>query len=112
LGERIRAAQEAGIKTEQIVIDPGIGFGKPVEPNLLLLKNIDTFCSMGIPVLLGMSRKAFIGKLLNREHPEDRVFGTAAAAAWGILHGVQILSVHDVTEIWQIREMLSSIQGV
>ncbi len=111
LQNRIRFAQAEGIEMDQIIVDPGIGFGKTLEHNLLLLRNIEVFHSLGVPLLVGPSRKAFIGKILHEENPENRVFGTAATVAWCLLHGVQILRVHDVKEIRQVREILLAIRG-
>jgi dihydropteroate synthase len=93
---RAQKAQDFGIKKERIFIDPGIGFGKTIEHNLLLLKHIDEFVATGYRVLVGASRKRFIGHITGRENPADRVFGTAAITALAAAAGVSIVRVHDV----------------
>lgn len=93
--ERIRFAVESGIEREQIVIDPGIGFGKTVEHNLAILGRLDSFSRLDRPILLGASRKRFIGTLLDRPEGE-RELGTAVANAFGIAAGAHIVRVHDV----------------
>jgi len=95
LEDRIAAAQDAGISTESIIIDPGIGFGKTYQDNLTLIKHLDHFKDLRRPLLVGISRKAFIGKILDLP-PEERVEGTIASALLSILQGAQILRVHDV----------------
>jgi dihydropteroate synthase len=97
--ERAKAAQDAGIEKEKIFIDPGIGFGKTLEHNITLLRNIDVFVNSGYRVLLGTSRKKFIGTLTGKDNPKDRIFGTAAAAAVAAAAGVSIVRVHDVAEM-------------
>ena len=97
--DRAVKAQQLGISKERIFIDPGIGFGKALEHNLLLLKNIDKFVQTGFRVLAGPSRKAFLGQITDRENPKDRIFGTAAVVALCAAAGVSILRVHDVAEM-------------
>ncbi|MBI5394255.1 MAG: dihydropteroate synthase, partial [Verrucomicrobia bacterium] len=97
LRERMAAAQAAGIAPEQVVVDPGIGFGKSVKHNLDLLAHLDALNSFGRPVLVGLSRKSFIGKLLGEE-VADRLAGSLAAACWAVLRGANIVRVHDVAE--------------
>jgi len=89
-------AKAAGIT--QIILDPGIGFGKTVEQNLLLIKNIATFKKLGYPVMMGVSRKSFIGKLTSVEDAGDRLSGTIAAVTVCVLNGADIIRVHDVKE--------------
>jgi dihydropteroate synthase len=98
LAERVRAANQAGIAQEQIIIDPGIGFGKTLAHNLALLKNLQSLISLGQPLLIGVSRKAFIGKILNAAGPEERLEGSVAAGVAAALSGANILRVHDVSE--------------
>ncbi len=95
LKESIKRAEVAGIKEEKIWIDPGIGFGKTVDQNLELIAQLDKFKELGKPVLLGASRKSFIGKILEQE-VADRLEGSIAVAIMGYLKGVNILRVHDV----------------
>ena len=109
LEERINYAIESGIERERIVIDPGIGFGKRVIDNLLILKNIDEFKKLGFPLLIGHSRKSFIGKVLNLEKPEDRLVGTLGVSAYLYLKKVDIIRVHDVKETKEIFEILKAI---
>ncbi|MEN6577473.1 MAG: dihydropteroate synthase [Phycisphaerales bacterium] len=91
-----------GIPKERILIDPGIGFGKTLEHNLLLLRNLDKLAATGYRVLVGPSRKAFIGKLTGRDKPAERVFGTAAAVACCVAAGIFIVRVHDVPEMLDV----------
>lgn len=104
-----RIAQEAGISDEQLILDPGIGFGKTTAQNLRLLKELDRLKALGFPLLLGISRKSFIGYTLNLP-PEDRLEGSLAANAYGILHGADILRVHDVRETVRLARMLDAIR--
>ncbi|MGQ9647868.1 MAG: dihydropteroate synthase [Thermodesulfobacteriota bacterium] len=97
LKESIQIAESAGVDPEQIVIDPGIGFGKTVEDNLLILKNLQEFKVLGKPLLLGTSRKTFIGKILNAEVTE-RLEGTLASIVVGVLNGAHIIRSHDVLQ--------------
>jgi len=96
---RAKAAENAGIEKEKIFIDPGIGFGKTLEHNIALLKNISVFVNSGYRVLLGTSRKKFIALLTGRETPKERLFGTAATVALAAAAGVSIVRVHDVAEM-------------
>lgn len=97
LREGIEQAEASGVDPEKIIIDPGIGFGKTLEHNLLLIKNLSEFRILGKPILLGTSRKSFIGKILNAE-PQDRLEGTLASTVVGILHGAHIVRCHDVAQ--------------
>ena len=94
----IQRAESAGVDPDQIIIDPGIGFGKTVEHNLLILKHLSEFRILGKPILLGTSRKSFIGKILNREAIPERLEGTLASIAIGVLNGAHIIRSHDVPE--------------
>ena len=96
LAERMAFAEGAGIARKRLIIDPGIGFGKTLEHNLLLMKHLDQFHSLGVPVLVGASRKRFIGSVLGIENPAERIWGTAATVAWCVQKGVQLVRVHDV----------------
>jgi dihydropteroate synthase len=96
---RAKRAEEFGIGKERIFIDPGIGFGKTVEHNLLLLRNIHKFVDTSYRVLVGPSRKSFIGRITGRENPEERIFGTAATVALCAAAGISIVRVHDVAEM-------------
>lgn len=96
--EKIQAAQEHGIKKEKIIIDPGIGFGKGLKDNLVLINRLQTFEELGCPLLVGVSRKSFIGKILNLPAAE-RLEGTIASALLSIINGAHILRVHDVAAV-------------
>ncbi|MCS7249735.1 MAG: dihydropteroate synthase [candidate division WOR-3 bacterium] len=97
LKERVEYAINNGIKREKIIIDPGIGFGKLLEHNLEIIRRLDEFKSLNLPILVGHSRKSFIGKILNCE-PKDRLFGSISCAIFLALKGANILRVHDVKE--------------
>jgi dihydropteroate synthase len=99
LAERAQEARNAGIK--QIIIDPGIGFGKKFEHNIQLIRELRSFAGLGYPLLVGPSRKSFLGTILDLP-PEDRVEGTAAAVAASIFNGANIVRVHDVKEMKRI----------
>ncbi|MDD4146306.1 MAG: dihydropteroate synthase [Clostridia bacterium] len=109
LSEQVRIFEEAGLPAEKIVIDPGVGFGKDYQENLVVMKNLQSLCTLGKPVLLGVSRKSFIGKTLDLP-VTDRLEGSLAAAAWGVLNGADILRVHDVRETVRLVKVLEAIK--
>lgn len=98
LKEKIELAQAQGIKKERIIIDPGIGFGKRFKDNLVLINNLRSFEELDRPILIGTSRKSFIGKILNSA-PQERLEGTIASAVLSIICGAHILRVHDVASV-------------
>jgi dihydropteroate synthase len=98
LAEKIEIALAYGLKKESLIIDPGIGFGKRTDDNLRLLNRLDFFEELGRPILVGISRKSFIGKILNAP-PQDRLEGSIAAAVVSILRGASLLRVHDVKAV-------------
>ncbi len=104
----VNMALVAGVKPEYIILDPGIGFGKTVEQSLDLLNRLDEIRSLGYPVLLGPSRKSFIGYTLDLP-PDQRVEGTAAAVAVGIVRGADIIRVHDVEVMARVARMTDAI---
>jgi dihydropteroate synthase len=106
----IRFALDAGIQDDMIVIDPGIGFGKTFEQNLTIIHDLQEFTSLEKPVLIGVSRKAFIGKILGDESPGQRVEGTAAAVAISILKCANIVRVHDVKEMVKVAKVADAIK--
>lgn len=108
--ERIEEALTLGIKKEHIILDPGIGFAKNYEQNLKILKNIQQLKILGFPILIGTSRKSFIGKILNQENPQDRIWGTAATCSYAITQGANILRVHDVKEMYHIVRVTDAIK--
>jgi len=98
LEERFTTAIASGIKKEKIIIDPGIGFGKRLQDNLALINNLQILEDLDRPILIGVSRKSFIGKILNTS-PQERLEGTIASAVLSIVHGANILRVHDVASV-------------
>lgn len=96
---QIKIAKKKGVQESQIILDPGIGFAKNYQQNIQLLHNINQFKKIGFPLLIGTSRKSFIGKILNQDNPQKRVFGTAATCCYAIAQGADILRVHDVAEM-------------
>jgi len=103
-------AQEAGVDPGRILVDPGLGFGKTVSHNLTLTRCLDRFVALGFPVMIGPSRKSFIGKTLNVE-VDDRLAGTLACVAMAWWHGVHLVRVHDVKASIQCLQMLEAIRG-
>ena len=96
LAERAQQAIRAGVELENIILDPGIGFGKTPEHNLKLLKRLDSLVELGFPVLVGVSRKSFLGKITGSEDPKSRLFGTVAANVLAYERGASLFRVHDV----------------
>jgi dihydropteroate synthase len=109
LESQIAAAVAAGIERSRLIIDPGIGFAKTGEQNLEILRRLPTFRSLGVPSLVGVSRKSFIGRLLNQPNPKDRVWGTAAACCAAIAGSADILRVHDVLEMRDVCRVADAI---
>jgi dihydropteroate synthase len=109
LADRIAAAVAAGIARDQIAIDPGIGFAKTAEQNLEILRQLPAFQSLGCPILVGTSRKSFIGHILQQPDPQQRVWGTAATCCAAIAGGAQILRVHDLHAMDQVRRVADAI---
>jgi len=105
---RLDAAVTAGIAEQQIIIDPGFGFGKTVNHNLEIVRRLREFRSLGRPVLIGPSRKSTIGKVLGRPAPQ-RLWGTAATCATAIMNGADIIRVHDVAQMAQVARMTDAI---
>lgn len=108
LEESVILAHQAGIPDEMIILDPGIGFGKTVEQNLELINRLNEIRSIGYPVLLGPSRKSFIGYTLDLP-PGDRLEGTAAAVSVGITRGADIIRVHDVSTMVRTVKMTDAL---
>jgi dihydropteroate synthase len=108
LMDSVLIARSAGIPDERIILDPGIGFGKTIEQNLELIDRLDEIRLLGFPVLLGASRKSFIGYTLNLP-PDQRLEGTAAAVAVGIARGADIVRVHDVEAMLRVARMTDAI---
>jgi dihydropteroate synthase len=109
---RGQAAQAAGIHPERILFDPGIGFGKAAEHNLTLLRDLRRLADLGRPLLVGTSRKGFIGRITGEVEPAARVMGTAASVAWAVANGAAIVRVHDVEAMSRVvRVVRAIIQG-
>lgn len=106
--ESVRLARASGIEDQNIILDPGIGFGKTMEQNLELVNRLDEIKALGYPVLLGASRKSFIGYTLDLP-PEERVEGTAAVCAIGIARGADIIRVHDVEVMVRVARMADAV---
>jgi dihydropteroate synthase len=109
LESRIAAALAAGIDKSQIIIDPGIGFAKTYGQNLEILRELSRFQSLNSPILVGVSRKSFIGQILNQPEAKQRVWGTAAACTGAIANSVDILRVHDVREMHDVCQVADAI---
>ena len=109
LDEGVEIAAAAGVDREKTLIDPGIGFGKTLEHNLTILNRLEEFRALGRPIVLGTSRKKFIGTILNIPVPEERVDGTGATVALGIERGARIVRVHDVARMAQVARMTDAI---
>ncbi len=109
LRRSVAVAAEAGVAADKVIVDPGIGFGKTPAHNLEVLNRLDELRTLGCPVLLGTSRKRFIGEALGGLPPGDRVAGTAATVACGIMRGAHIVRVHDVKEMARVARMTDVI---
>jgi dihydropteroate synthase len=107
--ERIQVLEDAGIRPDRIVIDPGIGFGKTFDQNLTLINRLDVFKSLGKHILLGPSRKAFLGKILDLPVAAARDTGTLAVVAAGILRGASIIRVHEVANTVQVCRVADAV---
>jgi dihydropteroate synthase len=108
----VKTAISAGISQERIIIDPGIGFGKPSEVDLEIIRELDRFCNLRHPVLVGVSRKAFIGDLLNQLDPSMRLTGTIAATSIAVANGADLVRTHDVEEGKIAAEVGKALRGV
>jgi len=115
---QINYGMKHGIRKDRFIIDPGIGFGKKVEHNIEIIKRLDEFKILGFPILIGISRKSFIGiilkNLLNKEslpEPEERVVGSLAATSMAVLNGANIVRTHDVKETVEFLTILDTIRG-
>jgi len=109
--ERLDFAHRAGLNRNQIILDPGIGFGKRLEDNFEIIRKLRQIVDLGNPVLIGPSRKSFIGLTLNLP-PDERGEGTAAAVTAGILNGARILRIHDVLEMKRVITITDRIRGI
>ncbi len=109
LGERLDAATDAGIPAERLAVDPGLGFAKTAGQSLVLMRDIAAVRALGRPVVVGPSRKSFVGRV-TRAGVDDRVAGTAGAVAWLIAQGVEVVRVHDVHDMVRVVRMVEAIR--
>jgi len=109
LASRVEVAKAAGVAAERCIVDPGIGFGKTLEHNLALIKGLAEFCKLGCPVLLGPSRKRFIGEITNQPDATARLGGTISACLAGYQAGAKIFRVHDVREVHDALKVAQAI---
>ena len=109
LAERVEAALFAGVDADRIAVDPGIGFGKTLEHNLALLRDVRAFAGLGRPIVVGPSRKRFLGALLDDAPVEDRLEGTAGAVAWLAAVGADVVRVHDVRAMVRVVRVVDAI---
>jgi dihydropteroate synthase len=105
LERQIQRSREIGIPRSHLLIDPGIGFAKTAAQNVEIIRNLGAFKTLNVPIVMGVSRKSFIGKILNRDTPQERVWGTAAACCAAIANGADILRVHDIPEMFDVRRV-------
>jgi len=110
LKARLEQAVHAGIAPDQLLVDPGFGFGKTLEHNLRLLKRLDVFAAMGYPLLVGISRKSMLGQILDKP-VEQRLFGSVAAAVLAAMSGARIIRVHDVTATKDALAIVNAVQS-
>lgn len=106
---RMNAAMAAGVNQENILLDPGIGFGKTLEHDLALLRGLKEIAALGRPVVVGVSRKKFIGRITGETEPKQRIFGTAAAIACSVANGAGVVRVHDVAAMRQVVQVVEAI---
>jgi dihydropteroate synthase len=103
--ESVKLLLDTGVGQENIMLDPGIGFSKSCEQNLELIRSLADFRQLGFPILLGTSRKSFIGEVLGEQIPEKRIWGTAATVVAGIINGADVVRVHDYREMIQVAKV-------
>lgn len=111
LRDRASTATKEGIAPHRILLDPGIGFGKDVNHNLELLRRLRELTSLGHPLVLGTSRKGFLGKIAGEPAPRDRLFATAASVAWCVANGAAVVRVHDVEPMTRVVRVIRAIQS-
>lgn len=110
LAAAVQEARRAGVAPDRIILDPGIGFGKTLEQNLEIINRLDHFLGLGYPMMIGTSRKSFIGRITGRP-AADRLFGTAASVAASIMRGAHLVRVHDVNEMVEVVRITDAILG-
>jgi dihydropteroate synthase len=109
LGHRVVAAVSAGVRVDALAVDPGLGFGKTLHHNLVLMRDVAAFLDLGRPVVIGPSRKSFIGRILDDAPVDDRLGGTAGAVAWLAGRGAHVVRVHDVREMKSVVRVVDAI---
>ena len=107
---KLKYLRNKGIKHNNIILDPGIGFGKNLKHNITLIKNISIFHSLGLPIMLGLSRKRFIKDISRENDTKERIGGTVSSCIQAYLQGVQFLRVHDIKEIIQAFKVFKELQ--
>ena len=107
--DRLQFARQRGITNENIILDPGIGFGKRLQDNLMIIKELRRFKELGCPILIGTSMKAFIGKLAGSPEPEERIEGTLASLALSLWNGADIVRVHDVKKAKKVTTLVHAV---
>ena len=112
LGFQSKKAMDLGISKDKIILDPGIGFGKKIEHNLEILKNLKNFSQLGFYTLLGTSRKKMLGEISGNNNPVDRIAGTCATSALGVMAGINIYRVHDVWQNKQAIDVAYAIKSI
>lgn len=110
LAERIAVCEQSGITRERLLVDPGFGFAKNLNHNLSLFKHMEKLHVLGLPLLVGVSRKSMIGQVLDRT-VDQRLFGSLALAAWSLAKGAHIVRVHDVTETVEVVRMIAAVES-
>ena len=108
--QAIRLAESQGVRRDQLIIDPGIGFGKTLDQNLAILNHLDRFEEFNLPLMIGTSRKSFIGRIVD-SHQSERTFGTAASVAIGIVRGAHLVRVHDVKQMVEVSRVADAISA-
>ena len=111
LQERVRTCEAAGISRERLLIDPGFGFGKTLEHNLVLLRQLREISVLGFPLLVGLSRKSSIGSLLGGAPPGERLYGSVAAAVIAVMNGANIVRTHDVKPTVEALKVVTAVHG-
>ena len=105
----VARAQEAGMASDRIIVDPGLGFGKTASQDVFLINRLPELAELGFPILVGPSRKSFIGAILNQDSAEDRLLGTVATVACSVLRGASIVRVHDVGAMREVVDVVDAI---
>ena len=109
LQQQVTKALDLGIQSHNLILDPGIGFAKDAQQNIQLIQQLGEFRKLNLPLLIGVSRKSFIGKIINQDNPKDRVWGTAAANTGAIAMGADIIRVHDVPQMYDVARVADAI---